>query len=126
MGGLLSGRSVEAEICHTLAILSALRTVINIVRFLTQKSAEVEKEVMRQTQADFNSSCTTTVQPPRQCLPSKLKHQPTQEVQLLAMLWRIVCGGLSCSSAVVPLVDSCLVLVLSWIISGVLSHGQIL
>ena len=64
--------------------------------------------------------------PPRQCLPSKLKHQPTQEVQLLAMLWRIVCGGHSCSSAVVPLVDSCFVLVLSWIISGVLSHGQIL
>ena len=54
--GLLSGRSVEAEICHILAILSALRTVINIFRFLTQKPAEVEKEVMRQTQADFNSS----------------------------------------------------------------------
>ena len=54
--GLLSGRSVEAEICHILAILSALRTVINIFRFLTQKPGEVEKEVMRQTQADFNSS----------------------------------------------------------------------
>ena len=54
--GLLSGRSVEAEICHILAILSALRTVINIFRFLTQKPGEVEVEVMRQTQADFNSS----------------------------------------------------------------------
>ena len=54
--GLLSGRSVEAEICHILAILSALRTVINIFRFLAQKPAEVEKEVIRQTQADFNSS----------------------------------------------------------------------
>ena len=54
--GLLSGRSVEAEICHILAILSALRTVINIFRFLTQKPGEVEEEVIRQTQADFNSS----------------------------------------------------------------------
>ena len=55
------------------------------------------------------------------CLPSKLK----QEVQLLALPWRNVCGGLSCSSAVVPLVDSCFILVLSLISSSVLSHGQI-
>ena len=40
---------------HFSEIPSVLSVQMNIGRFLTQKPAEVEKEVMRQTQADFNT-----------------------------------------------------------------------